>query len=385
MPHTKYFETLDRLTPHFIDMWEEFCNIESPTDYKEGVDRAGAYLAQEAKKRGWQVEYAPQERAGDAICITMNPHAEGAPVVLSGHMDTVHKVGSFGTPAVRKDAEKLYGPGVTDCKGGLIAAMLAMDTLHKEGYNKRPVMLLLQTDEEGGSALSKKATINYICSRARGCRAFFNLEGHTQGEACLQRKGIITFVFDVQGVEAHASRCALYGSNAIAEAAAKILELEKIKDNEGVTCCCSIISGGSTVNTVPNHCQFKVNVRFATAEQKNWICTFMQELADKSYVEGCKTTLSQASFRLAMELTEKNKTLLTDFNGCLEKCGLPPLAPGKRTGGSDAADVTASGIACIDSIGVRGDKIHSANEFAYIDSLNEAAKRLVAAALYLQD
>ncbi len=318
------------------------------------------------------------------VCITMNPQAEAEPIVFSGHMDTVHSVGSFGTPAVHCDDEKIYGPGVTDCKGGLVAALLAMDALHKCGYNARPIKLLLQTDEEGGSSLSQKATINYICQKAKGSRAFFNLEGHTQGEACLQRKGIITFVFTVNGVEAHASRCAVSGANAIAEAASKILEIEKIKDNEGITCCCSVIKGGTAVNTVPNQCEFKVNVRFATAEQKDWICSFMQSLADKTYIEGCKTTLTQASFRVAMELTDKNKQLLNDFNDCLEKCGIPTLTASKRTGGSDAADVTAYGIPCIDSIGVRGDKIHSAKEFAYVDSLNQSAKRLVAAAVYMK-
>ena len=384
MPHTKVFETVDNLTPAYIDVWQDVCNIESPTDYKEGVDKVGDYFAQKALQKGWQVEYLRQEKAGDAVCITMNADAKAEPIILSGHMDTVHAVGSFGTPAVHLEVEKIYGPGVTDCKGGLVAALLAMDALNQCGYSARPIKLLLQTDEEGGSSLSQKATINYICEQAKGSRAFFNLEGHTQGEACLQRKGIITFVFTVNGVEAHASRCALSGANAIAEAASKILEIEKIKDNEGITCCCSVIKGGTTVNTVPNQCEFKVNVRFATAEQKDFICGFMQSLADKTYIEGCKTTLTQASFRVAMELTDKNKQLLNDFNSCLEKCGIPTLTASKRTGGSDAADVTAYGIPCIDSIGVRGDKIHSAKEFAYIDSLNQSAKRLIAAAVYMK-
>ena len=383
--HVKTFETVDKMTSVYIDVWQDVCNIESPTDYKEGVDKCSDYIAQLATKNGWQVEYLRQEKSGDVICITMNPDATAKPIIFSGHLDTVHAVGSFGTPAVHCDEEKMYGPGVTDCKGGIVAGLLAMDALRETGYNARPIMMLLQTDEEGGSSLSNKATINYICEKAKGCRAFFNLEGHTEGQACLQRKGIITFVFTVQGVEAHASRCAKNGANAIAEAAAKILEIEKIKDNEGITCCCSIISGGTTVNTVPNLCEFKVNVRFATAEQKDWICNFMQELADKSYIEGCKTTLTQSSYRVAMELTDRNKELLSDFNACLEKSSLPTLTASKRTGGSDAADVTAAGIPCIDSIGVRGDKIHSAKEFGYIASLNRSAKRLVAAAIYMED
>jgi len=383
MQHMQVFEAIDKLTPHYIDVWTDICNIESPTKYKKGVDEVGEYFARFAAQKGWQVEYSKQEIAGDALCITMNPDAKAQPITLSGHMDTVYPQGAFGTPAVHRDEEKIYGPGVTDCKGGLVAALLAMDALDKCGYNSRPIQLLLQSDEEVGSSLSRKATINYICQKAKMSRAFLNLEGYTEGQACLQRKGIITFAFKVTGVEAHASRCARLGANAIAEAAHKILEIEKIKDNEGLTCCCSIISGGTTVNTVPNLCEFKVNVRFATAQQKDWICAFMQELADKTYIEGCRTTLTQDSFRVAMELTDKNTNLLKEFNACLEKCGMAPLAAAKRIGGSDAADVTAAGIPCLDSLGVRGENIHSANEFAYIESLAQSAKRIVSAAIYL--
>ncbi len=39
MPHTKIFETVDNLTPAYIDIWQDVCNIESPTDYKEGDGR----------------------------------------------------------------------------------------------------------------------------------------------------------------------------------------------------------------------------------------------------------------------------------------------------------------------------------------------------------
>ena len=53
------------------------------------------------------------------------------------------------------------------------------------------------------------------------------------------------------------------------------------------------------------------------------------------------------------------------------------LYASSRKGASDAADITHAGAACIDSLGVEGGKIHSPNEFAYISSLSEAAKRLV--------
>ena len=257
---------------------------------------------------------------------------------------------------------------------------MAMDALNICKFKKRPIQLLLQTDEESSSIQSNKATIEYICEKAKNSVAFMNMEGHTAGEGCLQRKGIITFVFTVTGVEAHASKCAEVGSNAIAEAANKILEIEKMKDAEGITCCCSIIEGGTFVNTVPQNCKFKVNVRFATKEQQVWIVNRMQEIADLVYIPGCKTTVTQLTGRVAMELSQKNVILLDKMNHIFEENGLSILKASKRTDGSDAADVTAYGIPCVDSLGVRGGNIHTINEYAFLDSLVESAKRVAAVA-----
>ncbi len=383
MSHEKYFDAIDSLYEKYLKVWEEFCNIESPADYKAGVDACGEYMSNIARELGLEVEVCRQEVSGNAVCITLNPDAKGAPICISGHMDTVHAVGSFGTPAVRVEGDKIYGPGVTDCKGGIVAGMLALEALQKAGYKKRPVRLLLQSDEENGSKKSNKATIKYICEKAKDALAFINLEGHNEGWACIERKGIITFRLTVTGIAAHASQVATEGANAIADAAYKIIELEKFKDDEGVTCNCGVISGGTVVNSVPDRCEFLVNVRYATAEQLEWIKAKINEIAATEHVRGCRCQVSVESFRVAMEYSERNVELLQKVNGALVRAGLHTLRASKRKGGSDAADITAFGIPCLDSIGVRGGSIHKSGEFACLESLREAAKRVVAVAEYI--
>lgn len=374
----KVFDTIDFLYGDFVKVWEDICNIESPTEYKDGVDAVGKYCADFAEKRGWQVEIFSQPVSGDVVCITMNPDANGKPISLSAHMDTVHPVGSFGTPAVKIDEGKIYGPGVCDCKGGIVVALLAMEALHKCGFSDRPVRLLLQSDEEGGSRFSDKATIRYICEKSKDSAAFLNLEGYTKGEACIIRKGIVTYTFKVRGIEAHSSRCATDGANAIAEAAHKIIELEKLKDGNGLTCNCGVISGGTVPNTVPGYCEFKANVRFANSEQLEWITEHVKKIADTVYVEGCSCEVEQYGFRVAMEYTDRNAQLLDKINLIFDKVGMPPLKASSRTGGSDAADVTAFGIPCIDDLGANGGLIHNTGEFAYLDTLRDTPKRLAA-------
>jgi glutamate carboxypeptidase len=82
-----------------------------------------------------------------------------------------------------------------------------------------------------------------------------------------------------------------------------------------------------------------------------------------------------------LEYAGRNYRLLEAMNRICEENGLTALKAYKVKGGSDAADVTASGTPCIDSIGVKGGYVHSPQEYSYIASLAESAKR-VASVVY---
>lgn len=377
------FEKIDNMSEQYFDIWENVCDLESPTDYKEGVDAVGRFFAEMAKERGWNVEICPQEVSGDVVCITMNSDSDKKPLCISGHIDTVHPVGSFGEKPTHRDNEKIYGPGVTDCKGGVVAGFLAMDALHQCGFRGRPVQLLLQTDEETSSRQSNKATIQYICEKAMEGEAFLNLETYATGKTCTSRKGVVTCVFNVEGIEGHSSRCVTEGASAIADAAHKIVELEKLKDDDGITCSCGIINGGTAGNTIPGNCTFVANFRFATMEQWEWLQNYLKELCTISHVSGCKCSFEILSQRPAMEEKERNLKLLEKVNEIFKKTGLIQLEPIKLRGGSDAANVTDFGGTCLDSLGTRGGGSHTINEYAWLESMAEAAKRIVAVAYYL--
>lgn len=379
----KVLQYIDELNPTYVRMWEEICNIESPTHDKAGVDAVGEYFIRFANERGWRVDVFEQERAGNVVTITMNPEVNAAPIAYSGYMDTVHEVGSFGNPPVRIEGDKIYGPGTEDCKGGIVVGFLAMDALWKAGYKKRPVVMYLQSDEEGGGKYSNDATINYICEQAQGSLAFFNLEGGNDRNVCIGRKGVVSFDFIVDGVEAHSAGCATYGSNAILEAAYKIIELEKFKDSQGLTCCCSVIQGGTKHNVVPARCRFVANVRFAKMSELNEFMAAAEKICEDIKVPGCKCTMVMPRLRPAMEVCEKNINLLNRMNEIWKENGLSELPGAVSAGGSDAANVSAAGIPAVDNMGACGGMLHTVNEYGIISSLAEKAKRLALVTMYL--
>lgn len=378
----KVFEKIDALNQQYIRVWEDVCHLESPTADKQRVDAVGTYFIKMAESRGWKIETQEHEKAGNSICITMNPDADAVPVSISGHIDTVHPVGLFGTPAVKMDEEKIYGPGVTDCKGGVVAGFLAMDALSQCGFTDRPVKLILQPDEETSSKQSQKKSIEFMCRMAKGSAVFLNAESSSDERVVLARKGIYRCHFVVSGRSVHSSRCP-EGANAIAEAAHKILELEKLKDIENLTCNCGVIQGGTVGNTVPDRCEFIADIRFATQEDYAQVRKLVQAIADRVYVPGCSCQVEDVSFRPAMPLQDRNVAVLEKMNRIYANVGLQPQEMKKETGGSDAAYTTMAGIPTVDSVGVVGGRIHSSEEFAYLKSLAEAAKRFAALAMYI--
>lgn len=378
----KLFKVIDSLQEKYVDFLSDICRIESPTDYKEGVDRVGRYFIDYAKEKGWEIEVCPQSVSGDVVCITLNPNAKGTPIALSGHMDTVHPVGSFDAPIVRREGNRLYGPGTKDCKGGIVAGLLAMDALSQCGYAERPVLLLLQSDEEKSSMPSGKETIKYICKKAEGAAAFLNIEGTSEHTAVLVRKGILRLRLTVRGKAAHSAMC-YDGANAVCEAAHKIIELEKMKNKDGLTCNCTNIKGGTAPNVVAEKCEFIADIRFATLKEKDEAYARVCKIAEKSFIEGTCCEVEEVSYRPPMEYTERNANLLKRMNEIFKENGLAELRPISANGGSDAAYATIAKIPCVDSISTDGAGTHSRGEYALIDTMGEAAKRIASVICFL--
>ncbi len=382
MSHKKLFSIIDSLNDEYISLWGKVCNIESPTSHKEGIDAVGEEFIKIAKARGFLVEVMEHEVAGNAICITLNPESHERPVVFSGHIDTIYPLGLFGMPAVHYEDDRIFGPGVMDCKGGTVASLMALDALSKFGFASRPVKLIIQSDEETGSRTSDKETVAFMLNAAKDAVAFLNTEGIQGKTAVVKRKGILRYRFNICGRAIHSSKCN-EGASAILEAAHKIIKLEKMKDSDGITCNCGVIEGGSAANSVAETCTFVADIRFADESQMETAEKAVRKIAAHTTVEGCSCLLDKISDRPAMPLCDTNLGLLFRMNEIYSNCSLPELFPRFCLSGSDAAYTTGAGIPTVDNIGVDGGRIHSVEEFARISSLAEAAKRLAAVALYI--
>ncbi len=377
MDMNKFIAECERLNEKYCDFLIKLCEISSKSDDKAGVDAVCDFLVDFSKNMGYEVKLQPVSGSGNVMSATLNPASTAPTVCLSAHGDTVHPKGLFG---ISRRGDKLIGPGVYDCKGGMAVAFLLMEALKNCGFTACPVKFIMQSDEEVQSLPSQLKTIEFMCSEAKGARAFFNLEGRIEGKITTARKGILRYRYDITGIPVHAGTY-FGGASAVKEAAHKIIAIEEKSLPGGVTYNCGVISGGTVMNTVPAGCSVGMDIRVSTEADIKEAERNLFEIGNKVYVEGTKTQTVKISSRPPMERTEANGRLFADILAASEKFGLGTFTENSVTGGSDAAYTTLAGIPSVDDLGPLGGDYHTTDEWIKISSIAGSAK-IIGAYIY---
>lgn len=375
----RVFSEIDKKFAEYCDFWKKISEIESPSCDKDGVNRVADAIEAFAVPRGFAVTREPQENSGDMVLVELQ-EGIGEPVALLAHMDTVHAVGSFGPQPVTEKDGILYGPGVYDCKGGIVAAMLVMEAIACSGIDHRPMRLILNADEEDGSYCGDQG-VAFMKAAAQGCVAAFNCECGKPNCVTVGRKGILRAEISVTGIPGHAGNAYFSAASAIREAAWKVLEIEKNSSPDGVTYNCGVISGGSVANVVPEHCKIRLDVRFLSEAQAEEARKVLEDVTARTYVPGTTSKLEYVGFRPAMEQTEGTMKLYEKVQTALDAYGMEKLEPIVRGGGSDSAYTVAVGVPTLCSVGVIGQYEHTVKECAEIQTLLSRGKMLVVSIL----
>lgn len=371
----KVFSEIDKLQDKYVKLLVDICNIESKSENKKGVDKVGEYLRKVAEDLGYTIKQRNFEKAGNVYSFTLNPDGEKKMISLSGHMDTVFEEGVFGYPPTKIEGDRIYGPGVIDCKGGIAIAMLVLEALKNCGYTQRPVKLILQSDEEVNSSVSDKKSIEFMVDEAKESAMFLNCEGHLEGHVTVGRKGIVKRKISIKGKAHHAAGCT-NGISAVKEAAHKIIEFEKGNDKAGITFNCGIINGGSVINIVPDNCEVQMEYRFKTIEQQNEAEEKFKRIVETSYVEGSETVWETLSHRICMERNEASENLAKFVSEMSVKYGYEEQKMREVAGGGDACYTASAGIPSLDGMGIEGGSGHTVNEWALLPSIPKMAKIL---------
>jgi glutamate carboxypeptidase len=344
---------------------QELVEVESPSKDKAAVDRAGELVAGWAEVLGGKVKRHKQKAFGDVLELQFGPvRSKRRRVLLLGHLDTVWPLGTLAKMPWREADGKLWGPGVLDMKAGVVMALKAIAALQELGA-QRPVTLLLNSEEEVGSPVSRAITERL----ARECTAVFVLEP-AQGLAYkTARKGVGHFELRVEGVGSHAGVDFEQGHSAVREAARLVERVSGFTDlSKGLTVNVGVIAGGTRSNVVAAECVAEVDVRIVRARDAVRVEKIFRGL--KTTDKACRLTVSGGINRPPMERKAGTIALFRLAKKLAEEMGLE-LKEAATGGGSDGNFTAAMGVATLDGMGAIGAGAHAAHEHVVTKHLVE--------------
>jgi glutamate carboxypeptidase len=311
-----------------------------------------------------------QVKHGRHLHLTVRPTAP-VQLLFTGHMDTVFAADHAFQETRWLEEGVLNGPGVADMKGGIAVMLAALKAVERSrGSDRIGYEVVINSDEEVGSL----ASAPLLTQSARGKRAALTYEPAALPDGTLAgaRPGSGNFAMIVRGKSAHAGRNPEDGRNALLAAADLALRLDRMK-RDGLTVNPSRIEGGSPTNVVPDFAILRVNMRPRTPE--------LEASAKREIDEAVAAVTTERNVRIEMSggfarppkpLTPEAEALF----GLVRQAGadLGQAIAWQSSGGvCDGNNIAACGVPVVDTMGVRGGKIHSMEEFLITESLGERA------------
>ncbi|MBB5344914.1 M20 family metallopeptidase [Tunturibacter empetritectus] len=345
------------------DTLRDLVQQESPSEDPQAVNAAAALVEQWAREIGTRSKRHKQRQFGDVLELRFGPtRSTQKPILLLGHLDTVWSLGTLKTMPWRNTDGRLWGPGVLDMKAGVIMALTALNTL-KQLRLARPVTLLLNSDEEVGSTISRPITERL----ARESSAVLVLEP-AQGLAYkTARKGVGQYNVQVTGVGAHSGVDFERGHSAVLELAKLVQAISGFTNlDRRLTVNCGVIAGGTRSNVVPSHASAEIDVRIAKASDATYVDKLFRKL--KVSDPHCEFTITGGINRPPMERKPGTIALFKKARALAAELGFT-LEEASTGGGSDGNFTAALGVPTLDGMGAVGDGAHAPHESVVIEHL----------------
>jgi glutamate carboxypeptidase len=364
---------------------EQWSAINSPTGNLPGLARQAEALTEAFSALPGEIELrepAPvtaldahgrevEQENGRHLVLRVRPEAERR-VLLTGHMDTVFGPDHPFQSGRWIDPDTLNAPGAADMKGGLAVMLEALKAFEISGMaGELGYDVMINADEETGS-LSSGALIDEL-AQAKVAALTYEPSALPDGTLAHARGGSGNFAVAVQGRSAHAGRNPQEGRNAVVAAADLALRLKRLQQ-EGLSVNPARIDGGSANNVVPDHAVLRFNIRpldaKASAAFSSTFSNLLQEVEADHHVTlrvhgGITRPPKPVDGRAQMlfDLVQRSGTDLGQHFGWCPSGGV-----------CDGNNIAAAGVPVVDTMGVRGGAIHSAEEYLIVPSLAERAR-----------
>jgi glutamate carboxypeptidase len=361
MPHPRFD------TEAMTSVLQGWVARESPT-----LDAAAVNKMQDLVQAFFSVESCRVERIpgrdglGDTLKVQAGPANGERPLLVLSHVDTVHPLKTIERDLpLKRDGDRLYGPGIYDMKGGAYLAAEAFREVANRGAARRPLVFLFTPDEEIGSPTTRALIED---EGRRAAAALVTEPARDGGRIVTARKGVGRFEVHLEGRPAHSGARHQDGRSAIREAARRILAVEGMTDYaRGVTTTVATVTGGTAPNVIPQHCRFSIDLRVATVEDGRAMERLLLDM--KPDDPDVRIRVEGAMNRPPMAKTAEIQKLYDHAAALAAELGFPLPEAEMTGGGSDGNFTAALGTPTLDGLGCDGEGAHTLHEHCFVSSL----------------
>ena len=338
---------------------------ESPTHDAAAVNRMMDLATRDLALMGARVERIPGRMGyGDCVRATLPHRSSGTPgLLLMGHMDTVHPVGTLAALPWRRDGNRCFGPGIYDMKAGNLLLLEAVRQLGRAGVETPlPLTVLFTSDEEVGSPSTRDLI---EAEAARHAAVLVPEPGGPGHEVTTGRYAIARFAVETTGRPSHAGARLAEGRSAIRAMARRIVEIEDMTTDD-CTFSVGVIRGGEWVNCVATTCTAQV---LSMAKRQADLDRGVERmLALAGAADDVRFAVTRTVTRPVWEPDARTLALHAQAEAVARQVGIP-LPHRSAGGGSDGNFTGAMGIPTLDGLGVLGAGGHTLQEHLLVDSL----------------
>ncbi|MBD60221.1 MAG: hypothetical protein CL808_08900 [Citromicrobium sp.] len=307
---------------------------------------------------------------GRHFLLRVRPEAKRR-FILTGHMDTVFPADHPFQELTWLNEETLNGPGTADMKGGLAIILASLRALEGLTFWKRfGYDVLINADEETGSLSS--APLIERTAKGKYAALTFEPSATPEGTLAHARGGSGNYSLTVTGKSAHAGRNPHEGRNAIVAASTLAVRLKELQ-REDISVNPAKIDGGAANNVVPDHAVLRFNIRpKEPAAAERFEAEMHALVGEVKQAQEVDIAIHGGISRPPKPVDRKAQALFDLVRECGAELG--QAIDWKSTGGvCDGNNIAATGVPVVDTMGVRGGKIHSPDEFMIAPSLKERA------------
>src|SRR6201984_3692815 len=343
---------------------------ESPTWDADAVNRMLDLAAREMAIMGETIERIAGRQGFGGVVRARFPHPrQGEPgILIAGHLDTVHPVGTLEKLQWRREGNKSFGPGIYDMKGGNYLSLEAIRQLARASVTTPlPITVLFTPDEEVGTPSTRDII---EAEAARNKYVLVPEPGRANNGVVTGRYAIARFKLEATGKPSHAGANLSQGRSAIREMAKKIIEIDAMT-TEDCTFSVGIVHGGLWVNCVATTCTGEA---LSMAKRQADLDRGVERMLALSGAANDVTfKVTRGVTRPVWEPNAATMALYEKAKALAKELGME-LPHGSAGGGSDGNFTGAMGVPALDGLGVRGADAHTLNEHIEVDSLAERGR-----------